>query len=209
MFETSLFADKYRLALETALQEKPQSGLCGFELEWNLLDSHFRPLLWVGSGPSQQSFIDYLRSESLSPWVRDQSQLEVFHWMIEWATRPYFHPHGAVYEGWLMEGVLLNALSKASRNFDEQLYSWHGNLLYSTSLWITNRSPVRGILPSAAIWNAASIYMAISWQPPVRTPTYLCRTRCWHGISCTNRHLHEWIPTWTTIRASSISPLRA
>jgi succinyl-diaminopimelate desuccinylase len=134
MYETLHFADKYQLALETAIQEKPQSGLCGFELEWNLLDSHFRPLLWVGTGPNQQSFIDYLRSESLSPWVRDQSQLEVFHWMIEWATRPYFHPRGAVYEGWLMEGVLLNALSKASRHFGEQLYSWHGNLLFSTAV---------------------------------------------------------------------------
>jgi succinyl-diaminopimelate desuccinylase len=128
------FADKYQLALETAAREKPQGGLCGFELEWNLLDSRLRPLLWVGSGPTHQSFVDYLRQESLPQWVRDQSQLEVFHWMIEWATRPYFHPRGAVYEGWLLEGVLLNALSKAGREFGEQLYSWHGNLLYSTEV---------------------------------------------------------------------------
>ena len=32
------FVEKYQLALETALVENPQSGLCGFELEWNLLD---------------------------------------------------------------------------------------------------------------------------------------------------------------------------
>ncbi len=134
MYDPHHFAEKYHLALEAAEKEKPGSGLCGFELEWNLLDSQFRPLLRVGSGPSQQSFVDYLRSESLSAWVRDYSQLEVFHWMIEWATRPYYHPRGAVYEGWLMEGVLLNALSKAGRQFGEQLYSWHGNLLYSTTV---------------------------------------------------------------------------
>ena len=32
------FADKYLLALEQAIQEKPSSGLNGFEQEWNLLD---------------------------------------------------------------------------------------------------------------------------------------------------------------------------
>lgn len=32
------FADKYLLAVEQALKEKPQGGLNGFEQEWNLLD---------------------------------------------------------------------------------------------------------------------------------------------------------------------------
>ena len=33
-----------------------------------------------------------------------------------------------------MEGVLLNALSQAGRQFGEQLYAWHGNLLYKTTV---------------------------------------------------------------------------
>jgi len=134
MYDPILFAEKYQLALETAQKEKPQGGLCGFELEWNLLDAQLRPLRTVGTGPSQQSFVDYLRAEHLSPWLRAYSQLEVFHWMIEWATRPFFTPRGAVYEARLMEGTLYNALARAGREFGEQLYAWHGNLLYPTGV---------------------------------------------------------------------------
>jgi succinyl-diaminopimelate desuccinylase len=130
MYNPVRFAEKYQLALETALKEKPEGGLCGFELEWNLLDSNLRPLLTVGSGRNQQSFVDFMRSEVLPAWIRERSQLEVFHWMIEWATRPYYALEGAVYEGRLMEGALLNALNQAGRRFGERLYAWHGNLLY-------------------------------------------------------------------------------
>ena len=38
------FADKYLLAVEQAIKEKPQGGLDGFEQEWNLLDEELRPL---------------------------------------------------------------------------------------------------------------------------------------------------------------------
>ena len=101
-YDLNLFAEKYRLAWQSAIAGKPQGGLCGFEYEWNLLDSEFKPLLTVGSGPRQQSFVDYLRAGCLTPWTREYSQLEVFNWMIEWATRPYYHPRGAVYEGRLL-----------------------------------------------------------------------------------------------------------
>jgi len=124
------FVDKYQLAWETALKEKPQSGLCGFELEWNLLDEHFHPLYTVGSGPDRQSFIDYLRAHSIPAWANGFSQLEVFHWMIEWVTRPYYSPRLAVYEARLMEALLLNSLDRAGRAFGEHLFAWHGNLLY-------------------------------------------------------------------------------
>jgi len=126
----SQFVDKYQLALETALKEKPQSGLCGFELEWNLLDEHFHPLSTVGSGPDRLSFIDYLRAECIPPWARHFSQLEVFHWMIEWVTRPYYSPRLAVYEARLLEALLLNSLDRAGRTFGKRLFAWHGNLLY-------------------------------------------------------------------------------
>jgi succinyl-diaminopimelate desuccinylase len=132
MYEPYRFAEKYQLAKESAVQEKPDNGLCGFELEWNMLDKNMRPLLTVGSGPQRQSFVDFLRDDVLSPWAREYSQLEVYHWMIEWATRPYYSPRGAVGEGRLLEATLYNALDKASRKFGERLYAWYGNLLVQT-----------------------------------------------------------------------------
>ncbi|HEY9528104.1 MAG TPA: M20/M25/M40 family metallo-hydrolase [Anaerolineales bacterium] len=128
------FADKYLLAVEQAIQEKPSSGLNGFEQEWNLLDEDLRPLLTVGAGPSQNSFVDYLRAECIPPWQAQFSQLEVFHWMIEWATRPYYSPRGAIYEARLMEASLINALHRAGVNFGERLHYWHGNLLFLTDI---------------------------------------------------------------------------
>ena len=130
----SQFAEKYLLALESAQMDKPSGGLNGFELEWNLLDEHFRPLLTVGSGPACQSFVDYMRGECLSPWLREFSQLEVFHWMVEWATRPYYQPRAVVFEARLMEATLINALAAAGGNFGERLFYWHGNLLFSTAI---------------------------------------------------------------------------
>jgi succinyl-diaminopimelate desuccinylase len=128
------FADKYHLALEQSIKEKPEGGLNGFEQEWNMLDENLRPLLNVGAGPSQQSFVDYMRAECIPPWQKQFSQLEVFHWMIEWATRPYYHPRGAIYEARLMEAALINALHKAGSTFGERLYYWHGNLLFHTDV---------------------------------------------------------------------------
>src|SRR5215216_4119526 len=128
------FADKYLLALEQAVKEKPESGLNGFEQEWNLLDEDLRPLLTVGAGPSQHSFVDYLRAECIPQWQAQFSQLEVFHWMIEWATRPYYSPRGAIYEARLMEASLINALHRAAINFGERLHYWHGNLLFLTDI---------------------------------------------------------------------------
>ncbi len=128
------FADKYLLALEQATKEKPSSGLNGFEQEWNLLDEDLRPLLTVGAGPSQHSFVDYLRGECIPPWQNQFSQLEVFHWMIEWATRPYYSPRGAIYEARLQEASLINALHRAGINFGERLHYWHGNLLFLTDI---------------------------------------------------------------------------
>jgi len=128
------FAEKFMLAKEASIKAKPGGGLSGLEIEWNLLDSEFHPLLTVGVGPDQQSFVDYLRSNFISHRLRDFSQLEVFHWMIEWATQPYYHPRSAIYEARLLEGVLINSLSEVGREFDERLYSWHGNLPFPTSV---------------------------------------------------------------------------
>lgn len=129
-YQPNLFAEKFRHALEVAEQTNPQSGICGYELEWNMLDSHLWPLLTVGSGPERISFVDYLRDEILPPSFRSFSQLEVYHWMIEWATQPYYHLIGAVYESRILEAVFINALHQASEKFGERFYYWHGNLLF-------------------------------------------------------------------------------
>src|SRR3990172_5572342 len=127
--EPGRFAEKYNLAREAAIKELPERGTCGQELEWNLLDAEMRPLQKVGAGPAQRSFIDVLRADYLPEWMADRNQLEVFHWMTEWATRPYYSPQGAVYESRLLEASLLNALAQAGRKFSQRLYAMHGNLL--------------------------------------------------------------------------------
>ncbi len=129
-FSPAKFAEKYLLAREAALKSNFKSGTSGLEVEFNLLDADFKPVLTVGSGPDQQSFIDYLRAHHLPAWLSDRNQLEVFHWMTEWATRPYYSTVGVVYEARLLEASLYNALAKTGREFGEQLYAWHGNLLY-------------------------------------------------------------------------------
>ncbi|WP_257309982.1 M20/M25/M40 family metallo-hydrolase [Geothrix fuzhouensis] len=129
MFDLNAFVEKFQLARQTALETRPSGGLCGLELEWNLVDPQFRPLLTVGTGPDRMSFVDHLRTKVLAPWTEEYHQLEVFHWMIEWVTRPYHTPKGAVYEGRLLEAALINALHKAGRAFGEPLHYWHGNLL--------------------------------------------------------------------------------
>lgn len=126
--------DKYQLALEEAQKNRPQGGCCGFELEWNLLDEELQPLMRLGSAAERQSFVDYLRSEHLPAWARDFSQLEVFHWMVEWATRPYYSPVAAVFEARLLEAVQLNALQRAGQAMGARLYAWHGNLLTLTPI---------------------------------------------------------------------------
>lgn len=133
-FNPQQFAEKYQLARESAIEEKPSGGLNGLEIEWNLLDEHLRPLLTVGSGPAQQSFVDYLRTEIIPPPLREFSQLEAFNWMIEWASRPYYSPRGVIYESRLIEAALLNALAHVGSNFGERLFYWHGNLLFTTEI---------------------------------------------------------------------------
>jgi len=126
----SKFAEKYLLARETALKTNLKGGTAGIELEWNMYDASFKPVLTVGSGPDQKSFVDYLRAQAIPGWLEDRNQLEVFHWMIEWATRPYYSVSGAVYEARLLEAFLYNALARAGREFGERLYAFPGILLY-------------------------------------------------------------------------------
>ena len=128
-FQPNRFVEKFSHAIQVGMENYSKSGICGFELEWNLMDSHFNPLLMVGTGPKQLSFIDYFRNEIIPPFVKDRTQLEVFHWMVEWATKPYYQLRGAIYESRVAEAILMDALFKAGTHFGERLYYWHGNLL--------------------------------------------------------------------------------
>lgn len=133
-YNPSQFAKKYQLSLETARQDFPKDGTCGLEIELFLLDSDLRPLLTVGAGPSKKSFVDYLRENYIPNSVLDLTDLEAFQWMIEWGTHPYYSARGAVYEGRILQGVVLNALHQAGQAFDESLHLWHGNLPYLTTV---------------------------------------------------------------------------
>jgi acetylornithine deacetylase/succinyl-diaminopimelate desuccinylase-like protein len=132
--ELTRFFEKYELARLEAMKSSPEAGTCGLELEWNMLDAGLRPLQVVGSGPDKRSFVDVLRSDFLPAWLVERSQLEVFHWMVEWVTRPHYSPVGAVYEARLLEGCLANALYRAGRAFGERLHYHHGNLLQTVQV---------------------------------------------------------------------------
>lgn len=125
--DINTFADKYLLAIETDERSEREGGTTGLELEWNLYDSRFRPLR---TAPDGQSFVDALRERYIPEWLAWHNKPEVFHWMTEWITRPYFSPVHTAYEGWLLEASLLNALAAASADLGEHLYAYHGNVLF-------------------------------------------------------------------------------
>jgi acetylornithine deacetylase/succinyl-diaminopimelate desuccinylase-like protein/gamma-glutamyl:cysteine ligase YbdK (ATP-grasp superfamily) len=128
------FAEKVTLARDADRAERPRRGTSGLELEWDLLDSAFRPLQTVGAGPEETPFIDAFRRRHLAPWLAERSQLEVFQWMIEFATQPYYTPWGAVYESRVIEAALLNALARAGRAYGQRLFASTGNLLHAVEV---------------------------------------------------------------------------
>jgi succinyl-diaminopimelate desuccinylase len=124
------FAEKVRLGIESSIETHFERGLSGLELEFNVLDSAIRPVTTVGFGPGRRSFSDYLMAEHIPKWVGSRFQLEVFHWMTEAATRPYYDLRGTAMEGRVLEAVVLNALAGAGLAFGEQFLALHGNLPY-------------------------------------------------------------------------------
>ncbi|MGD8552140.1 MAG: M20/M25/M40 family metallo-hydrolase [Anaerolineales bacterium] len=144
--ELDRFAERYLLAKAQARKDLPDRGTSGMEVEWNLLDSRFRPLQIVGAGPEARSFADLLQEVYLPEWLDDRHQLEVFHWMIEFATRPYYSPKATIYETRLLEANLLNAMAAAGADYFQRLFTWHGNLLFPVE--VADESIPRG-------WNLA------------------------------------------------------
>lgn len=126
----SQFAEKVHLAVESSLETHFERGLSGLELEFNLLDHELRPVTTVGYGPGRRSFADFLLDEHMPAWAKPYCQREVFHWMAEVATRPYYDARGTALEGRLLEAAVLNALSDAGLAFGETFFALHGNLPY-------------------------------------------------------------------------------
>ncbi|MEJ2420314.1 MAG: M20/M25/M40 family metallo-hydrolase [Acidobacteriota bacterium] len=124
------FGEKVRMAVSSSLESHFERGTSGMELEFNILDSQLRPVLTVGYGPEQRSFADYFHDQHLPAWLGERAQLEVFHWMTEVATRPYYHPMGTALEARLLEAAVFNALARAGLEFGETFGALHGNLLY-------------------------------------------------------------------------------
>jgi hypothetical protein len=122
------FAEKVRLAVETSRHNDPGGGTSGLEVEFNILDGDLKPVERVGYGPEGRSFADYLHDERLPDWARDRFQLEVFHWMTELTTRPFFSPEATAAEARLLEGALLNTLAELRLSFGESFFAHHGNI---------------------------------------------------------------------------------
>ncbi|MGD1147125.1 MAG: M20/M25/M40 family metallo-hydrolase [Thermoanaerobaculaceae bacterium] len=121
------FAEKARLAVESSLESHFESGTSGLEVEFNVLKGDLQPVLRVGWGPQSRSFADYLH-DRFPAWLGERAQLEVFHWMTEVATRPYYSALGAAFEARVLEGLVLNALAEAGLSFGERFYALHGTL---------------------------------------------------------------------------------
>ncbi len=120
------FAEKVRLAIETAARDNPAGGTSGLELEYNVVDRDLRPLEWVGSGPERRSFADYLHDDRLPAFARDRFQLEVFHWMTEATTPPAWSPVTTAAIGRVLEGVLLDTLAGLGLATGDDYLALHG-----------------------------------------------------------------------------------
>jgi hypothetical protein len=114
------FAEKVRLAVETSPAARRTSGL----RSGSTSNSDLKPV--GGSVRAGRSFA-YLHDERLR-WARDRFQLEVFHWMTELTTRPFFSPEATAAEARLLEGALLNTLAELRLSFGESFFAHHGNI---------------------------------------------------------------------------------
>lgn len=128
--ELNRFVEKYRLAQELGLKSHFAGGTNGLEIEWNVANAAFRPLDHVGAGPDARSFVEVLRDRFIPDWLKPHNALEVFHWMTEWITQPYYHPVGSIFEARILEGCMLNAINAAGLSFGERLHAWNGNVLW-------------------------------------------------------------------------------
>lgn len=146
MPDWSRFAEKYLMAVASALESHFERGTSGLEVEFNLLDAQLRPVTRVGWGPESRSFADVLTDERAPAWLRGRLQREVFHWMTEFATRPYYAPEGAAFEAKVLEGALLDVLDEAGLAAGGRYYALHGNLLYPVE-------PDAGAIPDG--WSLA------------------------------------------------------
>jgi len=123
------FAETHRMAVESSLASHFNRGSSGVEVEFNILDHDLRPVTRVGYESESRSFADVLYDERIPSWAKSRAQREVFHWMIEFATKPYYSPVGAACEAKLLEGLLLDILSDFGLSLSDRFFIFHGNLL--------------------------------------------------------------------------------
>ncbi len=107
--------------------------------------------------------------------------------MVEWVTRPYYSPVGAVYEARLLEGCLANALYRTGRAFGERLHYFHGNLLETVPVDHQSIPGGWNLAKRRYLEHCIDLYGGRNWPLPESTPTCRCPSRCWPGISCTCR----------------------
>jgi succinyl-diaminopimelate desuccinylase len=123
------FGEKLQLALESSHDADPDGGVAGIEVEFNIVDSDLRPMVSAPGGAEVGAFADWFLTHRVPSTASDRFHLEVFSWMTEVATAPYWSPRGAVVEARVLEAVLLNALADVRQDIDEELWALHGNLL--------------------------------------------------------------------------------
>ena len=114
------FGEKLQLALESSHDADPEGGVAGIEVEFNIVDSELRPVVSAPGGSEDGGFSDWFLAERIPPEVRDRFQLEVFSWMTEVATAPYWSVRAAVSEARTLEAVLFNALADGFGELDAE-----------------------------------------------------------------------------------------
>ncbi len=132
MADWGRFAEKLQLAVEVAVKDRFEAGTCGLEVEFNVLDERLAPVGLVGFGPGRRSLADVLVEERIPAWARSRVQREVFHWMVEFATRPYYDVRGPAFEAAVLEGVLTDVLFELGLSAGHRLLALHGNIPHRT-----------------------------------------------------------------------------
>lgn len=140
------FGEKLQLALQSSRDDDPGGGIAGIEVEYNIVNSGLHPLVASPEGEEHGTFADWLLTHRIPQAVAGRFHLEVFGWMTEVATSPYWSVRGAVAEARVLEAILLNALADARQDLGFEPWALHGNLLGPAT-----QAP--GAIPSG--WNLA------------------------------------------------------
>ena len=125
-------------------------------------------------------------------------QLEVFHWMTECATRPYYDFRGTAMEGRLLEAVLINALAGAGLAFGEPFLRLHGNLLYPVEVGEESIPDGCSLAKRRYLARCVRLFGSRLATAGIHT-NHSYPSRCCRGISSTSRGTAARAgPSWTS-----------